>query len=229
MAAVPGSGSLRSSRVRFAVAAVISVLLLRAAPAQAQSTVERGDGWGDATTILALSAAGLQLVTPRIFYSDPEVTVGWKARWHVSVLAPSMTLIATAFLNEQVLKDAFEGFRPGCDDANQGLAGCESYGMLSTHSYVAGSAFGQGLGIFLVDTFKWSDGRVNGGSLALNVGVPAVLGVVTSVGRVAGDWETGGQSGGSAGIGMAVGLGLGAMYAAMQRPECGYGGSLICW
>jgi len=229
MAAVLGSGSPGPSRLGFAVAVAVSVLLLSAAPARAQSTVERSEGWGDATTILALSAAGLQLVTPRIFYSDPEVTVGWKARWHLSVLAPSMTLVATGFLNEQVLKDAFEGFRPGCDDANQGLAGCESYGMLSTHSYIAGSALGQGLGIFLVDTIKWSDGRLNGGSLALNVGVPAVLGVVTSVGRVAGDYETGGQSWGSAGIGMAVGLGLGALYAAMQRPECGYGGDIICW
>src|SRR3970040_61787 len=113
MAAVLGSGSPGPSRLGFAVAVAVSVLLLSAAPARAQSTVERSEGWGDATTILALSAAGLQLGTPRIFYSDPEVTVGWKARWHLSVLAPSMTLVATGFLNEQVLKDAFEGFRPG--------------------------------------------------------------------------------------------------------------------
>jgi hypothetical protein len=34
---------------------------------------------------------------------------------------------------------------------------------------------------------------------------------------------------GTAGIGFVTGLGLGVLYAAMQRPECGYTGSLICW
>ena len=87
-----------------------------------------------------------------------------------------------------------------------------------------GSALGQGLGVFLVDTIKWSGGRLNGGSLAMNVGVPAVLGVITTVGRSAGNWETGAQAWGSAGIGLALGLGLGALYGAAQRPECGYGG-----
>ena len=33
---------------------------------------------------------------PRVFYADPEVTVGWKARWHVSVLAPIVTSGNTA-------------------------------------------------------------------------------------------------------------------------------------
>lgn len=230
MAAVPGSGTLSGTiRVKFAVAAVVSLLMLVAAPARAQSTVERSKGWRDATTVLTLSAVGVELLMPRVFFSDPEVTVGWKARWHLSVLAPSMTLVATGLVNEQFLKDAFEGHRPGCDELTQGGAGCETYGMLSTHSYLAGSAFGQGLGVFLVDTLKWSGGRFNAGSFAANVGIPGVLGVVTAVGRSAGNWETGGQSWGSAGIGAVLGLGMGALYASMQRPECGYGGDIICW
>jgi hypothetical protein len=210
-------------------AAVTALVSPKAALAQDADT-HRSQGWKDATNILTLSSLGVQLLMPRIFYSDPEVTVGWKARWHASVLAPSMTLLATGLINEQFLKDSFEGMRPGCSDKNFGAdPNCTDYGMLSTHSYLVGSALGQGLGVFLVDTIKWSGGRLNGGSLAMNVGVPAVLGVITTVGRSAGNWETGGQSFGSAGIGLAIGLGLGALYASAQRPECGYGGDLICW
>jgi hypothetical protein len=215
--------------VKWVSAAAVSAVLLLPDTAHAQSAPERSTGWKDATTVLALSAVGVELFMPRIFYSDPEVTVGWKARWHVSVLAPSMTLVAIALINDQYLKDAFEGHRPDCDEDTQGLPGCETYGMMSTHSFTAFSAFGQGLGIFLVDTIGWSDGRVNVGSLMGNVMVPGVLGVITTIGRTAGNWETGGQAWGSAGVGALLGLGVGAMYAAMQRPECGYGGNLICW
>ena len=38
---------------------------------------------------MALSSTGLVMIMPRVFYSDPEVTAGWKARWHVSVLVKS--------------------------------------------------------------------------------------------------------------------------------------------
>jgi hypothetical protein len=233
MAPVKGSGKLGLVGLKSSLAAGAAALTLVLAPAvhaQEQEPEPRSQGWKDATNILTLSSLGVQLLMPRVFYSDPEVTVGWKARWHASVLAPSMTLIAVGLANEQFLKDAFEGHRPGCSEMNQGLvAECTDYGMLSTHSYLVGSALGQGLGIFLVDTIKWSGGRLNGGSLAMNVGVPAVLGVITTVGRSAGNWETGGQAWGSAGIGLALGLGLGALYGAAQRPECGYGGDLICW
>jgi hypothetical protein len=228
MAAVKGSGKLGSVGLKFSLAAGAAALTLLVAPA-AHAQEARSEGWKTATNVLTLSSLGVQLLMPRVFYSDPEVTVGWKARWHASVLAPSMTLIAMGLANEQFLKDAFEGYRPGCDETNLDFGECASYGMLSTHSFLAGSALGQGLGIFLVDTIKWSGGRLNGGSLAMNVGVPAALGVITIIGRSAGNWETGGQAWGSAGIGLAIGLGMGALYGAAQRPECGYGGDLICW
>ena len=164
MAAVQGKLGLNGIKV--ALGALTAALALVAAPAHAQEAPQRSKGWKDATNVLTLSSLGVQLLMPRVFYSDPEVTVGWKARWHASVLAPSMTLIAVGLINEQFLKDAFNGHRPGCDDMTQGSVGCTDYGMLSTHSYLAGSAFGQGLG---------------------------------------------------------------AVYALAQRPECGYGGDLICW
>lgn len=201
------------------------------APAAAQefSAPERSNGWRTATTVTALSALGVELLMPRVFYSDPEVVVGWKARWHLSVLAPTMTLTTLALFNESVLKDEIGGHRPGCSEETQGESGCDSYGMLSTHSFAASSAFGQGLGVFLIDTLKWSDGQFNFGSFAMNAAVPGALAVITTAGRAAGNWETAGQAWGSAGIGLLTGFGMGALYAVTQRPECGYSGSLICW
>ncbi len=205
------------------------VALVPASAAAQEAPPKRSEAWDTATTVTALSAMGVELLMPRIFYSDPEVTVGWKARWHASVLAPSMTLATLALLNEVALKDAIEGHRPGCSEENQGEEGCDSYGMLSTHAFAAGSAFGQGVGLFLVDTLSWSQGRFNFGSFAMNAAVPGVLAIITTAGRTAGDWETPGQAWGSAGIGLLTGLGMGALYGATQRPECGYSGGLICW
>src|SRR5260221_2678768 len=146
MAAVKGRGKLGPIGIKLSVAACAGALTLLAAPA-ARAQEARSQGWKDATNILTLSSLGVELLMPRVFYSDPEVTVGWKARWHASVLAPSMTLIATGLVNEQFLKDAFKGHRPGCSDMNQGLvAECTDYGMLPTPSYLLASALGKGLG-----------------------------------------------------------------------------------
>ena len=215
-------------------AAVLAVAVCTSARASAQVAMpalppERSASWNSATKVMALSSAGLVMIMPRIFYSDPEVTAGWKARFHVSVLAPTMTLAAITLLNEVSLKNSFASFRPGCADDNRGVAGCESYGMLSSPSFLAFSSFGQGTGIFLVDTLKWSGGRLNGGALAGNVAVPLILSVLTAVGRGSGNWETGSQVWGSAGLGLGAGLGMGVLYALLQRPECGYSGGMICW
>jgi hypothetical protein len=203
-----------------------------AAPAQAQvATVppERSDAWNSATTILALSALGLELVMPRVFYADPEVTAGWKARWHLSAFAPIMTLATLTLINEHHLKSSFESPRPGCDDTNIFHGACSTYGLFSSQSLLAFSALGQGTGVFLGDTLKWSDGRFNAGAFTGQVGVPLVLAVITAVGRTSGDLESGGQVWTSAGVGAVVGLGTGLVYSLMQRPECGYTGSLLCW
>jgi hypothetical protein len=193
--------------------------------------IERGDGWNRATNIMALSSMALQVLMPRVFYSDPEVTVGWKARWHVSVLAPSMTLLALSLANQAYLKDEFESLRPECEDVftDAENGSCLEYGMFSTQSLLAFSAFGQGTGLFLVDTIKWSGGRFNFGGFMGNVGIPLVLAVLTAVGRTTGNWESAGQVWSSAGLGAGLGLGMGALYGVAQRPECGYSGGLICW
>jgi hypothetical protein len=215
-------------------ASALAVVLCRSEVASAQSATppaspDRSASWNGATKIMALSSAGLVMIMPRVFYSDPEVTAGWKARWHVSVLAPTMTLAAITLLNEVSLKNSFASFRPGCTADNRDVAGCDSYGMLSSPSFLAASSLGQGTGIFLVDTIKWSGGRVSGGALVGDVAAPLILSVLTAVGRGTGNWETGGQVWGSAGLGLGAGLGMGVLYAVLQRPECGYSGGMICW
>jgi len=195
--------------------------------AGAVAAPDRSSGWNTATNVLSVSSLAFELVMPRVFYSDPSVTTGFKARWHVSALAPIMTLATLALFNEQVLKDSFAGLRPDCTD--QGQPGCSSFGFMSTQSFAAGSALGYGTGVFLVDTLKWSGGAVNGGALVGEVIVPLILAPITAIGRTAGNWETGGQAWGSAVIGLGVGLAMGAMYSLLQRPECGYTGNLICW
>jgi hypothetical protein len=205
------------------------LLFATSADAQVSPTPDRDKTWQTVTGITMVAGAGTQLFMPRVFYSDPEVTVGWKGRWHVSVLAPVMTLTVLTSLNEFALKDAFKGNRPGCDDTNAGLAHCDSYGMLSTHSFAAGAAFGHGLGLWIFDTTKWSGGRVNGWALGGDVVAPFVLGFITGLGRGLGNWENAGQiiAGGLTGIGF--GFLSGMTYSLMARPECGYTGSLICW
>jgi hypothetical protein len=227
---------VRRARVRTSAALVVgSVLLLsgvaraQSAPASPPAPPGRSDAWNTATNILAASALGVELVMPRVFFSDPDVTAGYKARWHVSALAPVMTTGAIALINEVALKDSFSGLRPDCTDETQGTPGCTSFGFLSTQAFVAGSALGQGVGTFLVDTMKYSGGQVNAGALIGEIGVPLVLAPITAIGRTSGNWESGGQAWGSAAIGLGVGLALGTLYAEMQRPECGYTGNLICW
>ncbi len=221
--------------VPLAAAAALGVVTLASAPASAQmmpqadASLERSTAWDDATTIMALSTWGLQLVMPRVFYADPEVTAGWKARWHLSVLAPMMTLAAFTLVNEQHLKPSFESPLPGCEERMDDPRCAGQFGMFSSQSLLAFSSLGQGTGVFLGDTLKWSDGRFNAGAFTGQVGVPLVLAVITAIGRTSGNLESGGQVWASAGVGAAVGLGTGLLYSLMQRPECGYTGSLLCW
>ncbi len=206
------------------------LVALFATSASAQTAPpQRNETWGTVSTITAVGSLGFEAVMPRLFYSDPEATVGWKARWHVSVIAPLLTLGALTLFNEEVMKDAFEGDRPGCDDSNRGGPGCESLGMPSSHSFAAFSGLGHGGAVFLFDTTKWSRGRFNGGSLAGHIGVPLVLSVITAVGRGAGDYESADQILVGGGMGLGFGFLTGMTYALMARPECGYTGSMICW
>ncbi|MGH7434526.1 MAG: hypothetical protein ACRENE_02545 [Polyangiaceae bacterium] len=193
--------------------------------ASAEAPPSRDGGWNTATNVLAVSSLAAGALMPRVFFSDPEVTAGWKARWHLSVLAPIMTLTSLALANEVSLKGAFAAPRPGCQDSGP----CDGYGLFSTPAFAASSALGNGVAVFLVDTLKWSSGNVGVGGLFGEVILPLVLAPITIIGRTAGNWESGGQAWSSGGVGLLSGLVTGFVYATLQRPECGYTGSLVCW
>lgn len=216
------TASLRLFAVTLALASTWS-------PSARADDTDRSSTWQTVTSITMVAGVATTALMPRIFYSDPEATVGYKARWHISVLAPTLTNVSLAMLNEYALKDAIGSYRPGCDEATQGQGNCQDYGSLSSHAFLAFAALGQGGATFMVDTFKWSGGRFHVGAFLGDVAFPLVFAGVTSIGRAAGNWEEPGTVVLSSTIGLATGALTGMTYALLQRPECGYSGALICW
>jgi hypothetical protein len=218
-------------------AALAVALCLAYSPNARAADPERSTGWQTVTSITMVAGVATTALMPRIFYSDPEATVGWKPRWHVSVLAPTLTNVSLTLLNEFALKDALESYRPGCDETNQkdvappGAASgrCQDYGSLSSHSFLGFAALGQGGATFVIDTVKWSDGKFNVGAFVGDIAFPLVFAGITSAGRAAGNWEEAGTVVLSSVTGLVTGVLTGLTYAMLQRPECGYGGALICW
>jgi len=207
------------------------LVLAASSPASAQAlpTPNRDQGWGVASSVTVGAAGAIQLLMPRIFYSDPEATVGWKARWHVSQLAPVMTLTVLTLANEYLVKGALQDNRPGCDSSNTPGQNCETYGGPSTHAFGAFAALGHGAGVWLFDMTKWSNGKVNALSVVGNLALPLVLAGVTDGARAAGNWESASQILIGSLAGAVFGFVSGMTYSLMQRPECGYTGSMICW
>ncbi|MEM9695948.1 MAG: hypothetical protein AAGA56_25620 [Myxococcota bacterium] len=200
--------------------------------------VERDQTWDTISTASMLIGAASVSLMPRIYYSSPDATVGWKARWHISALAPIMTFTSVTLLVDGPVKNAIQSNRPGCttDFTLARLPGseCESFGGPSTHAFAAWGSFGYGTAVFLVDTLKYSDSEVSVGSLVGNVALPFSTAILSSVARAqAGSGAEGHESAGQivAGTlpGVAVGALLGLGYAWLQEPDCGYGGYIFCW
>lgn len=221
--------------------AAIAASALPASEASAQvipPAAERDENWETVSTVSMLIGVSTVSLMPRVYYNDPEATVGWKARWHVSVLAPIMTLTAATLLVDIPIKELGEGTRPDCtvEETESGFEGsnCESYGMPSTHSFAAWSASGAGIGIWVADTFVHSDSEFHAGSFIGNVAVPLTAAVFTSVARgVAASpdepYEDPAQIGVGVAAGMVSGFLIGLAYGLLQEPNCGYGNHLICW
>lgn len=221
----------------------VAIALVAPAEAAAQTqtippNAPRDENWGTVSNITTAIGAGTVFLMPRVYYSSPEATVGWKARWHLSVLAPAMTLtVATLFVNGPV-RNGIESTRPGCtlDETNVAYpdSGCESFGGPSTQSFASWSATGAGLGIFLVDTLKYSDGRFSVPGFIGNFALPLTASVITSVGRSVEPtgtfaYEDVGQNFAGLLPGFFSGLLVGITYAMFQPPNCGYGDKIFCW
>jgi hypothetical protein len=218
---------------------LLSAALLAPREAAAQTTTTQDPTWGLVSNITMLIDVGVVTLMPRIYYNDPEATVGWKARWHISVLAPALSMTALTLLVDGPIKNAIGSPRPNCTAEDTGLnstimTGCNSFGMPSTQSFAAWGAMGTGTAIFLVDTLKYSNSKFHAGSFVGNVAVPFVLSVVTSVARTQ---ASGGNSPAETPIqvvagslsGFVTGALVGVGYSFMQRPNCGYGNSIVCW
>ena len=215
------------------------------AAAQPVKSIPPRDGtWGTVSNVTMVIGAGIVTLMPRIYFNDPEATVGWKARWHFSVLAPALGMTALTLLVDGPIRNGIKGPRPGCtlDDTAGALprSECESFGMMSTQSYASWGATGMGTTVFLVDTLRYSQGKFNAGGFVGNIAVPLVLSVFTSVGRGIGPgldargrqnqaYETPVQVVAGSLTGFATGAILGLAYSLFQRPNCGYGSSFVCW
>jgi hypothetical protein len=232
---------MRIKQLVLASMGLVAASWINSSEAFAQSTVDpivaRDGDWATVTQVSTIIGASTVFLMPRIYYSDPESTVGWKGRWHFSHFAPMMTMAAATFLVDGPIKNELKLVRPGCAGVDPAVAGpgsnCETYGGPSTLAFASWGAFGVGTGIFLIDTLKYSKGRFNAGSFIGNVGVPLVAGVLTSVGRsidgVGQPFETQGQVLAGTFIGMGSGLLVGIAYSLLQRPSCGYGNAVFCW
>jgi hypothetical protein len=214
-----------------------AVLAPREAAAQVTPpVVQRDHNWDIVTNVTMVAGASIVSLIPRVYYNDPEATVGWKGRWHVSVLAPVMTLTALTLMVDIPIKGAIKGTRPGCnvDGTTFPLTECSSFGAPSTQSYASWSSTGAGVGIFLVDTFKYSDSRFSIPYFLGEVVAPLTLSIITSVGRSVAPgtsqaYENGGAIAAGALTGFASGLIVGGGYALMQKPSCGFGNAIFCW
>jgi len=199
--------------------------------------VERDANWDTVSNVsLGLGVASVALM-PRVYYSSPDATVGWKARWHFSSLAPVMSMVGTTLLVDQPIKEAIQSTRPECS-VDQTLArledsGCETFGGPSAHAFASWGAFGYGTTVFLVDTLKYSDGEFNGGAFVGNMVFPFAAAIMTSVARGQGGAGVQHESTGQIVAGTLPGLGIGALlglgYSMLQEPDCGYGGFVFCW
>jgi hypothetical protein len=233
---------------------IVSAAFLLSSEAAAQTAVppivERDRNWETVSNVfLALGTSSVFLM-PRVYYNDPEATVGWKGRWHVSIFAPAMTMMAVTAFTEIPIKQGIESARPGCSVEQTIVrfpgSNCETFGGPSTHAFASWGATGAGTGIFLVDTFKYSDGRFNFPAFLGNVAFPLLSSIFVSIGRgvdIDNDanteglvnpitlqpFEDAGQVTAGALSGFFTGLTLGFTYAMLQKPSCPYGNSLFCW
>lgn len=222
-----------------------------AAQAPVAPIVYRDLNWEAVSHVFLGVGAASVFLTPRVYYNDPQATVGWKGRWHWSIFAPAMTLAAFTALSETVIKPSIESVRPGCTIEQTIVAfpdsNCETFGGPSTHALASWGATGMGTGIFLVDTIKHSKGRFSAPAFIGQVAVPLISSIFVSVGRAidtdnfnanvgvtvtenpSQPFEDAGQVAAGALTGFGSGLLLGFTYAMMQKPSCPYGDALFCW
>jgi hypothetical protein len=239
---------IRETIVAAGFLSIFGAVLLAPSEAAAQTPpvaplVARNSGLGLGSNITMAIGVGIVTLMPRVYYNDPEATVGWKGRWHFSVLAPAMTMTALTLMVDGPIRNAIKTPRPGCtiDNTSSVFPGsnCETFGMPSTQAFASFGASGAGAMIFVVDTLKYSNSKFSVPGFIGNVALPLSLSIVTAVlrgidttdstGLQNRAYEDAGQMAAGAISGFVSGALVGLGYTLFQRPNCGYGGSLFCW
>src|SRR4051794_40458984 len=118
---------IRETIVAAGFLSIFSAALLAPREAAAQvpqvpPIAQRDSTWGTVSNVSMLVGVGLVTLMPRVYYNDPEATVGWKGRWHISVLAPALTMTALTLMLDGPIKNAIKTPRPGCSADNTGPA-----------------------------------------------------------------------------------------------------------
>ena len=102
------------------------------AHAQIPPIAERDPNWDAISSVSMVIGVTTVSLMPRVYYSSPDSTVGWKARWHFSQFAPVLAMTAASVLVEVPIRDAIQSPKVGCT-VDQTLAqleesGCETWG-----------------------------------------------------------------------------------------------------
>ena len=92
-----------------AAAGCLAVAACLLAPSEAAAQVTRDKDWATVSDVSLVLGSSVVFLMPRVYYSDPEATVGWKGRWHFSVLAPAMTMTALTLLVAHVRRASRRG------------------------------------------------------------------------------------------------------------------------
>ena len=102
---------IRETIVAAGFLSVFSTALLVPREAAAQvppvaAIAPRDATWTALSNVTMTLGVGIVTLMPRIYYNDPEATVGWKARWHFSVLAPALSMTALTLLVDGPIRNA---------------------------------------------------------------------------------------------------------------------------
>src|SRR3954471_20580725 len=102
---------IRETIVKAGFISIFSAALLAPREAAAQvpqvpPIAQRNGTWGTVSNITMVVGVGIVTLMPRVYYNDPEATVGWKARWHFSLLAPALSMTALTLLVDGPIKNA---------------------------------------------------------------------------------------------------------------------------
>ena len=243
--------NIRGTTISCLLAAAALLTPRFAAAQRIPPIVERDKTWKSLSDAFLVAGASSVFLTPRFYFDSKErPSPSWHGAWHISSITPAVAMVGLTLLVEFPIKDELESPRPGCSVAQTlvraNARNCATFGGPSTHAFASWGATGAGLGIFLVDTLKYSDGKVSAPAFLGQVAIPFAASILVSVGRgvdlnndtytegipnpiTLQPFESRGQILAGALHGFLGGLTVGVAYAMLRPPSCGSANAVFCW